>query len=178
MMGAKGVVMEYEYPLSDASFGGHLSVGENNSLLVGGNLFVNSADSNYNYYVHTVIQGWYARTLRLGADGEHRLALSGGFGYLQIAAGLNVANRLRIVTVNKQDFYSPLVRINYTHEAANSFGVNLQYYNSVIFAYGWLEFVKNFLYLDIKYYSPIIRAPKPWEQPYFFMVSPRIQVIY
>jgi hypothetical protein len=70
------------------------------------------------------------------------------------------------------------VRINYTHEAANSFGVNLQYYGMLIFAHGWLEFIKNFLYLDIKYYSPIIRNPKPWEQPYFFMVSPRIQVIY
>ena len=178
MMGAKGVVMEYEYPLSDASIGGHLSVGENNSMLAGGSIFVNAADSNYNYYVHTVIQGWYTRTLRLGAKGEHTLALSGGFGYHQIAAGLNIAKGLRIVTVNKQDFYSPLVRVNYTHEAANSFGLNLQYDNSVIFVYGWLEFVKNFLYLDIKYYSPIIRAPKPWEQPYFFMVSPRIQVIY
>jgi hypothetical protein len=56
--------------------------------------------------------------------------------------------------------------------------VNLQYYGMLIFAHGWLEFIKNFLYLDIKYYSPIIRNPKPWEQPYFFMVSPRIQVIY
>ena len=178
MMGAKGVVMEYEYPLSDASFGGHLSVGENNSLSAGTNLFVNEADSSYNYYVHTVIQGWYTRTLRFGASEEHTLALSGGFGYLQIAAGLNIQSALRIVTIDKQDFYSPLVRVNYSHEAANSFGMNLQYYNSVIFAYGWVEFVKNFLYLDIKYYSPIIRAAKPWEQSYFFMVSPRIQVIY
>jgi hypothetical protein len=178
MMGAKGVVMEYEYQLSDASFGGHLSVGENNSMLLSNNLFVNPADSNYNYYVHTVIQGWYTRTLRFGADEEHTLALTGGFGYHQIAAGLNIQEGDRIVTANKQDFYSPLVRVNYTHEAANSFGLNLQYYNSVIFAYGWVEFVKSFLYLDLKYYSPIIRDTKPWEQSYFFMVSPRIQVIY
>jgi hypothetical protein len=178
MMGSKGVVMEYEYPLSDASFGAHLSVGENNSMPDNENLFVNAADSNYNYYVHTVLQGWYARTLKFGVDDEHRLVLSGGFGYHQIAAGLNIKNGARIITAAKQDFYSPLVRINYTHEAANSFGVNLQYYGMLIFAHGWLEFIKNFLYLDIKYYSPIIRNPKPWEQPYFFMVSPRIQVIY
>jgi hypothetical protein len=178
MMGTNGVVMEYVDQLSDASLGAHLSVGENNSSIASGNLFVNPGDSAGNYYVHTVIQGWYSRTLRFGAGEEHTLALSGGFGYLQIASGLNIFKGDRIVTAAKQDFYSPLVRINYTREGANSFGVNLQYCSSVIFAYGWVEFVKNFLYLDLKYYSPIIRDAKPWEQSYFFMISPRIQLVY
>jgi hypothetical protein len=41
-----------------------------------------------------------------------------------------------------------------------------------------VEIVKNFLFVDLKYYTPVGRDPHPWEQKYFFMISPRIQITY
>jgi hypothetical protein len=178
MMGARGVVTEYEYQLPSASFGAHISVSENSLLWQSSNLFIHTGDSLYNYYVHTVLQGWYTHNFRFGTYEEHTLSLTAGFGYHQIGKSRNIYAEGRIVTTDKQDFYSPLLRVNYTHEGANSFGLNVQYYNSVILAHGWVEFVKNFLYVDLEYYTPVLRAATPWEQRYFFMISPRIQVIY
>lgn len=58
------------------------------------------------------------------------------------------------------------------------FGASLQLYSSILHLKGWVELIKNFMFIDLQYYTPFVRDPKPWEQSYFFMVSPRFQVIY
>ena len=83
-----------------------------------------------------------------------------------------------ILTTEKNDFISPIVRVEYRHNGSNMFGATVQYYSGIAYIKGWVEIIKNFLFIDMQYYSPFLRDPKPWEQSYFLMVSPRIQIIY
>jgi hypothetical protein len=134
------------------------------------------ADQSTVYSIHTVAQATYARQEFLGR-GRHMFTLKGGIGYHQVATGTMMPDGT-LATTNKEDFVSPILAVDYVHHGDRLYGLGMQYYSSVIFATCWIEFVKDFIFVDLKYYSPVFRSPKPWEQPYFFMISPRIQVIY
>jgi hypothetical protein len=172
LTGTKGIAIEYDYPFASEQVSAILNIGEvpsavNSDLLV---------DRNAVYSIHTVSQLTYARQEFLGG-GRHMFTLRGGIGYHQVATGTFMPDGT-LATTNKEDFVSPIVAVDYVHHGDRLYGMGIQYYSSVIFATCWIEFVKDFIFVDLKYYSPVFRNPKPWEQPYFFMISPRIQVIY
>lgn len=171
MTGALGFATELRFPWEEESIDLLVSVADvpkvtNFRLLT---------DSVSFYFLHTVSQASYSRRLDLG--NAHELILTGGLGYHQMARGV-VQQDQRVVTTDKEDFLSPIIRIEYVNRSSNMFGVSAQVYSSVVHIKGWAEIVRNLLYIDLQYYSALFRDPKPWEQPYFFMISPRIQVIY
>ncbi|MDH4070338.1 MAG: hypothetical protein OEV30_07930 [Ignavibacteria bacterium] len=171
MTGALGFATELRFPWEENAIDLLLSVADvprvtNFRLLT---------DSVSFYFLHTVSQASYSRQFDLGK--ANLLTLTGGVGYHQMARGVVQADR-SVVTADKEDFLSPIVRIEYVNRASNMFGVSAQIYSSVVHLKGWVEIVRNLFYIDLQYYSALFRDPKPWEQPYFFMISPRIQVVY
>lgn len=172
LSGEKGIVLHYDSPKPSEQLSAHFTIGEirgvtNPSLLVG--------DGSI-YSVHTVAQVTYARQDFLSHD-KHMFTFKGGVGYHQIAHGLITPDGL-VGTTEKEDFVSPILSADYVHQGERLYGMGIQYYSSIIFAKCWFELVKDFIFVDVKYYAPIVRNAKPWEQSYFFMVSPRLQVVY
>jgi hypothetical protein len=171
MTGAIGFDAEFTVPLPDASVDAMLSIADlarvtNERLL---------ADTTELYFLHTVTQLAYSHHFNLSPG--HVLTLTGGLGYHQVSHGI-IQTDNSVLTTDKEDFVSPVLRIEYLNRASNMFGASAQVYSSIAHLKGWVELIRNLLYLDLQYYSPIIRDAKPWEQSYFFMISPRIQVIY
>jgi hypothetical protein len=172
LTGSKGIVLHYDSALPSEQISAHFAIGEvrgftNPDILAG------TTDI---YSVHTVAQLTYARQETFGS-GLHLFTFKGGLGYHQIATG-SFGTGGGIQTTAKENFVSPILAVDYVHEGNWLYGLGVQYYSSIVFAKGWVELIKDFLFIDIKYYAPIFRDAKPWEQPYFFMVSPRIQVVY
>ena len=172
LSGAKGVAGEFDYPFNSQLIGTRLSVGELNS--VSNPELLTSLDRFY--YLHTVAQLFYSRQEMFGA-GEHLFTFTGGLGYHQIALGETKQDG-RITAAQKVDFANLILRAEYVHQSGKIYGLGVQYYSGILYVKGWVEFVKNFIYVDLQYYSPVFRGAKPWEQTYFFMISPRIQLIY
>jgi hypothetical protein len=171
LTGARGIAAEYEYPFSSQLVGTRFSIGEVTDF-TNRELYVNQ---DRIYYVHTVAQLYYSRQGSLG--GNHLFTLTGGLGYHQIATA-DLHSDDRYVITDRDDFVSPVLRVDYVHRGENLYGAGLQYYGSILFVNWWVELIQNFMFIDLKYYSPVFRSAKPWEQPYFFMISPRIQVEY
>jgi len=171
MTGAIGFSSELTIPWEDQAITAILSVADL-SRLTNPRLLTDTLSI---YFLHTVAQATYSRQLRIGTG--HYLTLTGGLGYHQVANGLVQPNNI-IVTADKEDFLSPVVRVEYMNRVSNMFGATAQLYSSIVYLKGWVEIVRNLLYVELQYYSPLFRDPRPWEQPYFFMISPRIQVIY
>jgi len=174
LTGAKGVAAEYEQPFTSESVGARISVGELSYYTPTG-VPTSTPEGNTYYYIHTAGQLYYSRYLSVGP--EHLLKVTGGIGYHQVGTGLEQPDAA-IKTIEKENFISPVVRAEYTHAKGLGYGAALQYYSSIVFAHGWMEIVRNVLFIDLKYYAVAFRDPRPWEQPYFFMVSPRIQIMY
>jgi hypothetical protein len=173
MVGALGISMEFEQPWGDQSFVANLSVGEVNKDRLSGLL----TDLDKLYYVHTVAQLRYSRYISIGSP-DHSLLLTGGFGYHQIALGASTPAQDRITTIKKENFISPILRAEYAREGPYRYGISVQYYSGILYTKTWVELLRDFLFLDVQYYSPFLRNPRPWEHPYFYMISPRIQVTY
>ncbi len=173
MAGAHGISAEFEQPWGDQSFGANMSIGEVNKARVEGLL----TGLDKLYYVHTIAQLRYSRYFSLGSP-EHSLLLAGGIGYHQIALGAPALAQGRITAIEKEDFISPILRAEYTHDGPYRYGISVQYYSAILYTKAWVELLRDFLFLDVQYYSPFLRDPHPWEQPYFYMISPRIQVTY
>jgi len=172
LSGAKGFAGEFDHPFQSHLIGARISVGELNS--VSNPEFLTNLQQFY--YLHTVAQLFYSRQEMFNA-GEHLFAFTGGLGYHQIALGETKQDG-RITAAHKIDFASPIFRVEYVHQSGKMYGLGLQYYSGILHVKGWVEFIKNFIYVDVQYYSPVFRGTKPWEQSYFFMISPRIQLIY
>jgi hypothetical protein len=169
--GATGISAEFDQPVRWGTIGARFSVGELNKYVHG-----QLTDEERPYYLHTIGQLFYSHRIPLQGDG-YFLTVSAGAGYHQVARG-EVQPDGRIVAAEKSNFFSPIVRLDYVRQGEEMYGVTLQYYSSIIYVSGWVELVKNFIYFDVRYASPIIRAPKPWEQSYFYMISPRFRLVY
>jgi hypothetical protein len=173
MAGARGISGEWEQFYGDQSFGANFSVGEVNKAGLQG--ILPNLDSTY--YLHTVAQLRYGRSFSLGSP-EHKLLLTGGIGYHQIALGVSTPAHDRITAVEKEDFVSPILRAEYIHDGPYRYSISVQYYSAIFYAKAWMELLPDFLFLEMQYYTPFLRDPQPWEHPYFFMISPRIQIAY
>jgi hypothetical protein len=172
LSGPKGFAAEFRQPFNAEALEARFSIGEitkltNPELLT---------DVSRSYYIHTIAQLSYFRREMLDG-GRHVFNLAGGAGFHQIALG-ETQTAGRIVAIEKHNVFSPVVRVEYIRNDMHMYGLGLQYYGSILFASGWVELIRNFFYLDLKYYAPVFRGPKPWEQSYFFMISPRIRVAY
>lgn len=169
--GSSGASLEFQHELKSDLITARLSVGELTKFHSG-----TLTDDRRPYYLHTIAQLLYSHQTELGG-GEHLFTLTGGVGFHQIALG-EVQQNERIVAIRKTNFASPLGRLEYVRRGVETYGVGVQYYSSVLLVTGWIEMIRNFVYLDIRYSSPILRKPKPWEQSYFVMVSPRFRVAF
>jgi len=169
--GATGISAEFDQPLKSDVIGARFSVGELNRFVSG-----QLTDEKHPYYIHTIGQLVYSHRMTLQGDG-HSLTVSAGAGFHQVAQG-EVQPDGRIVAAQKSNFFSPIVRLDYVRQGEEMYGVTLQYYSSIVSVNGWIELVKNFIYVDLRYAAPIIRGPKPWEQSYFHMISPRFRLVY
>lgn len=172
LSGSRGVAAEYCHPWDQHSLSARFSVGEITEIGTP-ELYV---DLNRSYYLHTVGQLFYSRELAFGGT-KHLFTLSGGLGFHQIALAETELSG-KVTASEKNNFLSPLAKIDYIHQGSTLYGIGLQYYSGIFHFKGWLEVIKNFIFLDLQYYSPVLRETKPWEQSYFFMISPRIQVMY
>jgi hypothetical protein len=169
--GATGISAEYDQPVKSDLVGARFSLGELNKY-VGGQL----TDDKSPYYIHTIGQLFYSHRMSF-LEGAHLLTVSAGLGFHQIAQG-EVLPDDRIVATKKWNFFSPIVRMDYIRHGDEMYGVTVQYYSSILYVSGWIELVRNFIYVDLRYAAPIVRSPKPWEQPYFHMISPRFRLVY
>jgi hypothetical protein len=170
--GVRGFTTEFNQPFQSELLGGRFSIGEINGV-TNPDLFTDPARL---YFIHTVAQLYYSRQESLGGS-EHLLTFTGGVGYHQVGLG-ELRSDLKVNTLDKEDFVGPLLGAEYLHRGENMYSVAVRYSGSVLHLKGWLEIIKNVVFLDLQYYAPIMRDPRPWEQPYFFMISPRIQIIY
>jgi len=120
----------------------------------------------------------YSRQFFLGGS-TFPFVLSGGIGYHQVGESVPEApGSSALTTVEKHDFVSPLLRAEYTHNGRFRYGLAVQYYSSIFYMKAWIELIRDFMNIELQYYTPLLRDAKPWEQPYFFMISPRISVAY
>lgn len=170
--GAPGIVLEYDQPVDSNVVGGRFSIGE----LTDWNALSDLTDSADIPYIHTSAQVSVARKLRFNGN-EHVLSLKGGLGLHQIGHGVAEKDG-SIATTGRSTFVSPLAAIEYVHNGLETYGISVQYYNSIIVSNAWLELVKDIFYIELKYASPVFRGPRPWEQSYFIMVSPRVRFAF
>jgi hypothetical protein len=171
LTGTKGVALEYDPAVFNGRLMARFSVGgltgvTNPELLAG---------EGPVYTVHSVAQLTYARQVKF--EGSGQLTLRGGIGFHQVWTG-EVASGGTIATTDKENFVSPILDLEYIHHGERQYGIGVQYYSAILFARMWVEIIRDFVFVDLKYYTPAFRAAKPWEQPYFFMISPRVQVVY
>jgi len=169
--GPSGISAEFDQPLGSHLLSARFSVGELRKYIADA-----LTDINKPYYLHTVGQLSYSHRLPIREPG-HLITATLGVGFHQVALG-QVEIDGRIVAIEKFNFLGPVLRVEYVRRGEDTYGVNLQYYNSLIYLNGWVELVRNFIYLDLRYSAPIFRGPRPWEQPYFYMVSPRFRLVY
>jgi hypothetical protein len=172
LAGGTGFSGSYHVPAGGGSFGMNLTVSDLASI----SNFDLLTDSSGSYFLHGIGQLFYDYPF-VFADGSQILTVSAGLGYHQVAFGAVQADR-SIQTTSKEDFVSPILRVEFQNRTSHMYGASLQYYSSIIHIKGWVEIVKNFVFIDLQYYTPFIRDTKPWEQSYMFMISPRIQLVY
>ncbi len=171
LVGSTGFSGEYEQPFGATKAGVRLTVGE----LYLGNLSAKVPDSISAYSLHTTAQLYATHEARWGDD---VFDFTGGIGFHQVTRGIADSAQGTVDMLEKVNSAGPLLRVDYTRIGERLYGASIQLYSSILFLSGWVEIVRNFLFVDAKFYAPVLRDPRPWEQKYFFMISPRLQITY
>jgi len=88
-------------------------------------------------------------------------------------AGGTVQDLLFAGKANVSTPFTPHVGIEFVNHRSNKFGLSFQYDHLFTFG-GWLELIPDHLRIESSYTAPLVRDPKPYEPPYFFLITPRI----
>ncbi len=170
--GAAGFAAEFDQPIGSDMLEARFSSGS----LTKRNPDNRLTDTSQAYYLRTMAQLVYSHRFSI-SGGEYLLTVHGGAGYHQIGEGV-VQPDESIATTDRFNFFSPYVKFDYLRHGNQMYGLSVQYYSSVVLVSAWTELVKNMVYFEVKYSTSVLRAPKPWEQPYFFMVSPHVRFVF
>jgi hypothetical protein len=66
-----------------------------------------------------------------------------------------------------------VAKVEYLNQSGFPFGMTAQLANRNLLLSGYIPVIPNWLFVEAKYSTPILRdAPAPWEQRSFFMISP------
>lgn len=149
------------------------------------------------YFLRTVAQGSVFWETWLN-DYEHFFRISVGASYQEIgraaiAGDTDLDGNLEIINYAKPGadniypdgiVYTGLVhptelkdwlfaKVEYLNQSGFPFGMTAQLANRNLLLSGYIPVVPNWLFLEAKYSTPILRdSPAPWEQRSFFMISP------
>ena len=64
-------------------------------------------------------------------------------------------------------------KVDYLNQSGFPFGISAQLANRNLLVSGFIPVIKNWLFLEAKYSTPLLRdEPAPWEYRSFFMISP------
>lgn len=170
--GAAGFAAEFDQPIGSDMLEARFSSGS----LTKRNPDDRLTDTSQAYYLRTMAQLVYSHRYSIGG-GEYLFTVQGGAGFHEIGKGV-VQPDESIATTEKSDFFSPYVKLDYIRHGNQMYGLSVQYYSSIVLVSAWTELVKNMIYFELKYSTSVLRTAKPWEQPYFFMVSPHVRFVF
>ena len=170
--GAAGFTAEFDQPIGSGMLVARFSSG----TLTKHNPDEQLTDTSQAYYLHTTAQLAYGYTFSF-ENGEYIFTVNGGVGFHQVGKGV-VQSDETIITTEKSNFFSPIVKLDYIRHGKQMYGMGIQYYSSIVMVTAWTELFKDFFYVDLKYSTAVFRPAEPWEQPYFFMVSPRLRFTF
>jgi len=132
-------------------------------------------------YIPFIVQLDPANFVQFSAGvGVHTVKLSfipGDSEAVQFGYGANASGKSQDLTWNGKATvstpFTPHVAIQYVNHRSNKFGLNFQYDH--LFTFGaWLELIPDHLRIEGNYTAPLVRDAKPYEQPYFFEITPRL----
>ncbi len=73
--------------------------------------------------------------------------------------------------------FSPYFSLEYARRGADELlRAGVQFFDLTISFFGSLEIIPNLLSIEASYYWPIAPSPRPYENPSFFLVTPKIRI--
>jgi hypothetical protein len=126
--------------------------------------------------------GYYSFAVSLNATNMARA--KAGFGVLRVDQGrvtpVTVKGVEDVLYESDQDsYYSPYVKFEYLNKDVTSrYEASIQFFDMTMLFSGSMEVVRNILYLDAKYVWPLGAQLRPWQNPGFFIISPKIHIVF
>ncbi len=133
------------------------------------------------YFLRSIVQGsvfwetWlddYAHFFRVSLGMSYQ-----EFGRYQVTDTVNFGQDVGLRPVSLihpsevQDWV--YAKVEYLNQSGFPFGISAQLSNQNLIVDGFIPVVPNWLFLEAKFSTPILRdKPQPWEQKSFFMISP------
>lgn len=115
------------------------------------------------YSITTMLQAYYAFNYKF--DDEKVLNAKVGGIYHTVALNRFEQNEiLRHGSLWKN--FSPYIFVEYKNAGADWFKLNATYARLLMFG-AWAELVPQYVYAEVKYSTPFLRSPKPWEHNYY-----------
>jgi hypothetical protein len=195
-----GVSVDAEIPFNKMSGGEVANMNDGSIVSVGTGLTPRPRGAgvdtirNVAYFLRTVAQGSVFWETWLN-DYEHFFRVSAGVSYQEFARGAfgyqdkNLAWH-PITNVTPSDTTATgiayiglahptevedwiFAKVEYLNQSGFPFGVSAQLANRNLLLSGFIPVIPNWLFIEAKYSTPILRdTPAPWEQSSFFMISP------
>jgi hypothetical protein len=167
--GTRGILGEFDF----GSVGGLLSI----TRLTSHDTHALTDPSGF-YYITGMLQLYYSFGISLNPTDLVRLKL--GLGVHRInKARLEFTPAETIIPRPHTDFVSPYLKFEYLNKGINDrFVASVQFYDLVLLLGGSVEIVPGVVSLEAKYAWQVAPNLREWQNPGFFIVSPRVQFAF
>jgi hypothetical protein len=142
-------------------------------------------DPQHFAFITAILNGYYSFGVALNPTNLVRVKVGAGLHRIneasiqQIPVDGGTSYDEQIVRGIQTVYASPFVRFEYKNkDVTEHFTASLQFYDLTLLLGGSVEVVPNVLYLEGKYVWPIGPDLKEWQNPDFFIISPRIRISF
>jgi hypothetical protein len=135
------------------------------------------------YMISGAAIAYYSFAVSLNATNMARA--KAGFGVLRIDQGsvtpvaVEGGEDLLYQVLDQQHYYSPYIKFEYLNTSPTArYEVGVQFFDMTMLLSGSMEVVRNILFLEAKYVWPLSGALRPWQNPGFFIISPKLHIVF
>lgn len=144
---------------------------------IGGSFAVGSLDRRRPEYltrnldrlfsINTIVQTYYACNYSFD-NGEKVLNARAGITFHRVGVSRYIVDE--IFQYDAENFYTPLLAVEYRNLGADWFKLYAQY-SRLLSVGAWAELVPRYVYAEVKYATPLLRHARAWEQNYYLYAT-------
>lgn len=174
LSGGRGITCEFDFGL----VGGHVLISRFNI-----NDWKMVTDPNHFLFVSGSVLAYFSFGVALSPTTFARAKVGGGMMRLvdgSITGMESGSNQEPLYTRNSsQDDVSPYVKFELQHTGASErYGASVQFYNMALMVTASFDIVRDLLKIEAKYVWPLSANILSWQTPDFFLVSPKLQLVF
>jgi hypothetical protein len=131
------------------------------------------------YYLSGYMELWSSFGITISPNSRARAKFGLGMHHINHARTIQDQNTAGFAVLDENESFGPYVSLEYVRtNEAESMRLGVQFYDLTVSLFGSIDIIPETLSIEARYLWPVASSLRPWENPEFFFISPKLRLTF